>query len=332
MNAKRTQDTHPPCTKPSSRWTNTRRAGAFLSIGVVAAAGSALFAPTSTPAVPMAASAPDDSTAAILEQAGVLSVERTAAVAKTSRSAARSELPSEDDAAAQAAAEKKAAAKKAAAEEKAAAAKQAAEEAAKKAAEAGDVIGTRYATVPLNARTEPDADAKVSTVLDPGDKVKITDVSDSGWRQILVNDKPRWVKASYLSKSKPEAEAAAPKGLSTAPCASGSGVEGPLQAHAIAVHRAVCARYPQIKTYGGYRAGSEYHSAGRALDIMVSDSALRAEIADWLRANASELGIMEIIRSQHIWTVQRSGEGWRMMPDRGSITDNHYDHVHVSLY
>jgi len=25
-------------------------------------------------------------------------------------------------------------------------------------------------------------------------------------------------------------------------------------------------------------------------------------------------------------------EGWRLMPDRGSTTANHYDHVHVSVY
>jgi hypothetical protein len=39
-----------------------------------------------------------------------------------------------------------------------------------------------------------------------------------------------------------------------------------------------------------------------------------------------------VIWSQHIWTVQRSSEGWRAMPDRGSTTANHYDHVHVSVY
>jgi hypothetical protein len=41
---------------------------------------------------------------------------------------------------------------------------------------------------------------------------------------------------------------------------------------------------------------------------------------------------MEVIYRQHIWTVQRSSEGWRPMSDRGSPTANHMDHVHVSVY
>ena len=31
-------------------------------------------------------------------------------------------------------------------------------------------------------------------------------------------------------------------------------------------------------------------------------------------------------------SVQRGGEGWRGMSDRGSATANHYDHVHVSTF
>ena len=33
-----------------------------------------------------------------------------------------------------------------------------------------------------------------------------------------------------------------------------------------------------------------------------------------------------------IWSVERGGEGWRGMSDRGSTTANHYDHVHVTTY
>jgi hypothetical protein len=33
-----------------------------------------------------------------------------------------------------------------------------------------------------------------------------------------------------------------------------------------------------------------------------------------------------------IWRQRiNSGTGWRAMEDRGSITQNHYDHVHVSF-
>ena len=65
---------------------------------------------------------------------------------------------------------------------------------------------------------------------------------------------------------------------------------------------------------------------------MISSSSVGWDIANWTRANASTLGVSEVIYSQKIWTVQRSSEGWRSMSDRGSATANHYDHVHVSVY
>ena len=46
----------------------------------------------------------------------------------------------------------------------------------------------------------------------------------------------------------------------------------------------------------------------------------------------AELNISYLIYSQKIWSVDRGGEGWRSMSDRGSTTANHYDHVHVTTY
>ena len=73
------------------------------------------------------------------------------------------------------------------------------------------------------------------------------------------------------------------------------------------------------------------HGAGLALDIMCTGS-LGDAVAAYVRAHAGELGVSEVIWAQRIWTVQRGGEGWRPMSDRGSSTANHYDHVHVSVY
>src|SRR3546814_16708158 len=53
--------------------------------------------------------------------------------------------------------------------------------------------------------------------------------------------------------------------------------------------------------------------------------------ANFARANASAYGITEVIWNQKIWTTQRAAENWRGMPDRGSDTENHKDHVHVSF-
>ncbi len=120
-------------------------------------------------------------------------------------------------------------------------------------------------------------------------------------------------------------------GISAAPCAGGSAVESGLTPDAIRVHRAVCALFPSVTAYGGVGGGGE-HATGRAVDIMIPSSGVGSQIAAWVRANARSLGVSEVIWSQHIWTVQRSGEGWRAMSDRGSATANHYDHVHVTVY
>ena len=97
------------------------------------------------------------------------------------------------------------------------------------------------------------------------------------------------------------------------------------------MHSAVCAAFPSISTYGTLRGGGGDHPQGRAVDIMVSGG-LCYQVADFVRANASELGVSYVIYAQRIWSVERGGEGGRGMSNRGSSTANHYDHVHVSVF
>lgn len=125
-----------------------------------------------------------------------------------------------------------------------------------------------------------------------------------------------------------EAAPVAPEtsGLSSAPCASGSEVESTLTAEAIAVHRAVCAAFPEVDGYAGLGPG---HSGG-GLDIMVTGPA-GDEVATWVRTNASELGVSAVAWSEWVWTVERDGEGWRWVEDDTSTTADHYDHVHVTV-
>jgi len=195
--------------------------------------------------------------------------------------------------------------------------------------------GLRYATTGVNVRTEPSVDGKVITVLSVGSKVSITSGTVRGWAAVLYDNQRRWVRSEYLSSKKPSIStpSATSNGSSNAACRSGSSVESGLTADAIRVHRAICARFPQVTAYHGVRADSlPYHPSGRALDAMISDSTVGWQIANYVRANASRLGASEVIYAQRIWTVQRSSEGWRFMSDRGSATANHYDHVHVTVY
>ncbi|MEU8123992.1 hypothetical protein AB0C21_35235 [Spirillospora sp. NPDC049024] len=80
------------------------------------------------------------------------------------------------------------------------------------------------------------------------------------------------------------------------------------------------------------------HGDGRACDFMESTGGRTPsagaqrhgdQVARYAVANARRLGISYVIWKQHIWNVR--GGGWRPMEDRGSITQNHYDHVHISV-
>lgn len=198
-----------------------------------------------------------------------------------------------------------------------------------------DAVGTRYTRVDLNVRTEPDDDAKLITVLDAGTKVSITDDDKGAWQGVVYKGQLRWVHERYLVKSKPKSTSDSSGGLSGAPCGSGSSVEHGLTPDGIRVHRAVCHQFPQITRYGGVRADSlPEHPSGRAVDCMLPgmNATLGWQIANWVRAHAKELGVSQVLYNSHIWTVQRSSEGWRPMPDRGGATANHRDHVHVTVY
>ena len=192
------------------------------------------------------------------------------------------------------------------------------------------ITDSKYAMTELNVRTKPQDDAHVVGVVKAGTKLSVTSTITDGFRYVSYHHKGRWVKDEYLSDKKPTSGSAG--GISGAPCPSGSSMEAGLTPDAIRVHRALCHRYPQISSFLGRRTSSGYHGQGRAVDNMISDSTIGWEIAKWVRAHAKELGAMEVIYRQHIWTVQRSSEGWRSMSDRGSPTANHMDHVHVSVY
>jgi len=92
-----------------------------------------------------------------------------------------------------------------------------------------------------------------------------------------------------------------------------------------------------ITSLSGYRPGdSGDHGKGLAIDFMVPvSSALGDQIADYAIQNMASRGISYIIWKQRFYAPFDSKYGpaytWNPMPDRGSVTENHYDHVHVSM-
>lgn len=92
-----------------------------------------------------------------------------------------------------------------------------------------------------------------------------------------------------------------------------------------------------ITSFSGYRPGdSGDHGKGLAIDFMVPESSeLGDKIAEYAIQNVASRGISYIIWKQRFYAPFDSKYGpantWNPMPDRGSVTENHYDHVHVSM-
>jgi len=151
--------------------------------------------------------------------------------------------------------------------------------------------------------------------------VKPDSMPDRDTENLCAASRPRAARSVYqLSKLPP-----------------GKASEYRLQRYTILTNRAVSAAFPQIKSIGGYRPDSmKWHPQGLALDVMVSSAypplspqgiALGNGIRDFLLKNAKTLGIDHAIWRQRIYYPDGTSEA---MEDRGGLTANHFDHVHVA--
>jgi hypothetical protein len=111
-------------------------------------------------------------------------------------------------------------------------------------------------------------------------------------------------------------------------------IEGPdVQPHVQAFIDEACGAVAACRasTYVGHQP-----QADLALDIPSGEGygklptdghAFGDRVAEWAIANRTKHRIEYVIYRQRI----NFGEGWEAMEDRGSITQNHFDHVHVSF-
>src|SRR5689334_19693768 len=102
---------------------------------------------------------------------------------------------------------------------------------------------------------------------------------------------------------------------------------GAVKPHVRASAQFLGCRFGEPTMYGvAGRAGTSDHPSGRAVDFMV-DPATGDRLAACALKNRAALGITYVIWQQRI----NFGSGWQPMEDRGGVTANHFDHVHVSF-
>ncbi|QSS59072.1 hypothetical protein I7I51_08504 [Histoplasma capsulatum] len=85
----------------------------------------------------------------------------------------------------------------------------------------------------------------------------------------------------------------------------------------------------------GKRSSKSEHPLGLALDLMTGAHSPNGQpLAEWVMFHAIELKVKYAIWGQRIWEAGESVRGWAQwekMEDRGGLTANHWDHVHVSF-
>lgn len=131
----------------------------------------------------------------------------------------------------------------------------------------------------------------------------------------------------------PGAAAALSAPLGPLPASKGS--EAHWQIDTIRIARAVAAKFPEITTIGGWRPYDNYpdHPSGRAADIMIPNYtsaegiALGNRIQKYLMDNKKFFKVVYTIWRQRYTAA--TGET-NIMEDRGTPTQNHFDHVHVT--
>lgn len=97
----------------------------------------------------------------------------------------------------------------------------------------------------------------------------------------------------------------------------------------------------------GWRTGSVEHNSGTAIDVMLTSKTMirptQAEreaglhLINWLIKHHLALGVEGILFSRdgkdrtEVWGYSTPGRGWRNLSNRGSISGNHIDHVHIKF-
>lgn len=192
--------------------------------------------------------------------------------------------------------------------------------------------------VPVGTRADRDRDGRDRDRADRGDRGRWDrdDDRDADDLDALRRGEDRAAqsrKKAEEDRSRAEAERKAREAAEQAARTGGNcgglkiGSLGAVKPHVRAAAAEIGCRFGKPTTLGvAGRGGPSDHPGGLALDFMVN-RATGDRLADCALANMKALGVKYVIWKQRI----NHGNGWKPMEDRGSITANHFDHVHVSF-
>ncbi|MFD1528479.1 hypothetical protein [Pseudonocardia aurantiaca] len=186
-------------------------------------------------------------------------------------------------------------------------------------AAAADGVRVRSAVEPV----DPDPD-----VVDASDLVKAVQLAE----QIIARiDAERAAAEERAAQQRAEAEARQRADAARAAVGGDCGIKTPglgaVRSHVRTAAQFLGCRYGEPDMYGvAGRAGTSDHPGGLAVDFMVN-RATGDSLANCALKNMDELGIKYVIWEQRI----NYGSGWSAMEDRGGVTANHFDHVHISF-
>ena len=211
--------------------------------------------------------------------------------------------------------------------------------------------GRSVLTIPVPQLVTPGTPAPAPTVLDPAALSRAVARAQADARRIAgqardtttvetpapVSTDP---KADEESTQKQDAEdkrtaerarragrAGDPGSTAVDECALDTSQLGPVKSHVRTAAEFLGCRFGEPTVLGvAGRSNASDHPRGLAVDFMV-DRATGDRLAACAIHDRDALGISYVIWRQRIDT----GDGFRAMPDRGSPTANHFDHVHVSF-
>lgn len=199
------------------------------------------------------------------------------------------------------------------------------------------VGSTLQTTANLNLRTGPSTSQQILLTMPRGSNVSVVASQPSGaWYQIKYGSRTGWAHGNYLIA--PNATdvkgGGGGGGGGTSPTKRVGG--GPVVAHAQRFVNDACNRY-SCPYELGTREGHD-PSRTRAVDMMMARYGSVAggtertrgdQIAAFAVDNERDYKLYYVIWRQRINSAD--GRGWRGMANRGSNTENHQDHVHVSF-